>query len=123
MKTLREYIDLLESIEQGVSEGKKLDRLARKFVPGAASRQITDKVKDELATHLIAKDAGEDGDAELNKKDMRQTARNIDRYNKFAREKGVAEGDEPDAALEETQQAEPDPVARVERLARELQGR
>ena len=78
----------------GVAEGKMLDRLARKFVPGSASRQITNKIKDQHATYLIAKDAGEHGDAELNKKDMHQTARNIDRYNKFAREKGVAEESE-----------------------------
>ena len=76
-----------------MAEGQKLDRLARKIIPGAAKRQIDNKIKDEFATYLIAKDG--DGEDELNKKDMQQARRNISRYNKFAKEKGVAEADIP----------------------------
>ena len=179
MKTLREYIDLLESIEQGVAEGElatysvhvmalgtgenrvievratrpemakeRAEAMGFKVLgikeKGVAEGSAADNAVSYTLDHPVDKDyvytIYRDGEKESTYHsldqarsivaDMRKTSPDtqykITRQprSRLAGPKGqLPEQGEPDAALEETQQAEPDPVARVERLARELQNR
>jgi hypothetical protein len=75
--------------EQDVSEGSKLDRFMRRYVPGSARRQIDDKIKDQQFTQLIARD-GDPADPQ-NQKEIDQTQRNIRRLNSVGK-KDVQEG-------------------------------
>lgn len=95
--------------EQGVSEGSN-DTVYPKFVnePQDLSTQSTEKLK--AFVEKYSKQAG----------GLVGTASQVKRVQAELKRR---QQDESEAALEETQQVEEDPVARVERLARELQGR
>jgi hypothetical protein len=64
-----------------LDEGPKLDRFARKYIPGAAKKQITSKIKDQQFTQALARDG--DKNDPLNKADIHSTTKNIGRLNKI----------------------------------------
>lgn len=130
MKTLREYIDILESLEQNVDEGlmkslaiKLLDKKTPQEVANSAISAINKKApgtkmhghpnfsdfKREVHRYVSAADSGSEA-----------VRRSSDDHVKSLAKKYFSEGDQE---LEETQQMEEDPVARIERLAREIQKR
>jgi hypothetical protein len=79
----------------GMREGNGFDRFARKYVPGAANRQVRSKIDDEKFSQIISQDGMNTGNPEVdaqNTREYRQTTRNIDRLNRFRKAKGMHEG-------------------------------
>lgn len=130
MKTLREYIDILESLEQNVDEGlmkslaiKLLDKKTPQEVANSAVSAINKKApgtkmhghpnfsdfKREVHRYVSAADSGSEA-----------VRRSSDDHVKSLFKKYFGEGSQD---LEETQQAEADPVARITRLHQELNRR
>ena len=81
--------DIAKFSEGMVPENKTVDRLLRKFVPGQANKQITNRIKDNQFTQGVFLDTPKDEIDDLGHQEIAQSKRNIRRLNKLLPEESV----------------------------------